>query len=221
MSNIEAQVYIFHRAGLHKLQPVNIHSESHRFLRLLLCLCYPYEDDLLGIDNDVFFDGPDRKLHFSTSPPGSLEPTWTAFTMVPPEPIFLSKFVQGRGTCCWRVRKETGDTTSRFIVKDAWRHQLRESEVNFLKAAKGLRGVSQMVDSTDGQTIMDIPGVSKIPKEDNRVFSRTILEDHGEPLMNFRNKLQLLQAFYDSIAGLHQPNFGVLTRFNACFFMCY
>ena len=94
-------------------------------------------------------------------------------------------------------------------MKEAWRSRDRTPEWEFLKEAKGLAGVGQLVayEETDFTTAkhrgIDVSSFVDAPNPTfhDRIFSRTTLQAYGDPIDNFETRLQLLYAFRDAIAG--------------------
>lgn len=95
-----------------------------------------------------------------------------------------------------------------LIVKDTWRSRERLPEWKFLKAAKGLKGVGQMVAYFPGANVSDNRGldISTIPDDiksyfRDRTFCRMVLEGYGKAIVEFDSADEVLFAFRDAIPG--------------------
>ncbi|KAF9567739.1 hypothetical protein CPC08DRAFT_517612 [Agrocybe pediades] len=210
LGDSDAVLYVFHRSGMHIMNPVNMHRNRLVFLHLFLCLAFPHEDLQIGIPPTVYYDDDAMFLeHYDTETDDTF-----LYQMVKDRPIYIIKSIESRGSCCWQVHDVT-DSSQRYIIKLAWRQAARNSETKFLEAAKGLPGVSQMVWSTDRMAkISDFPGVPSGPSDElqaarnDRILSITALWDLGTHLSKYTSHLQLLRCFYDAISGhrnlLHQ-----------------
>ena len=193
----QVRLYVFHRSGVYCMKPISVHCEPSVFVRLILCLCYPYDDELLGIDPHIFFKGSDRHIELPMGPNGQS----ILCTMDKPEMMLVSRSIQNRGTRLWRVRRPTADGNLCMIVKDTWRMESETQESDFFEATKGVPGVGQVLWSSDGIKTTDIPGSPKSLKVGVRIFSRTVFEGRGRPLTAFGSKLELLRVLHDAIVG--------------------
>jgi hypothetical protein len=146
----------------------------------------------LGYDTSIYWEG-DKRLLRTLDAAGEV----VKYTICKGKPKFLRRAIRGRGTCCWKVRDADGNL---LLVKEGWRSKNRIAEVEFLKAAKGLRGVGQMIAFEEGENVSDLRGSSDSNLRD-RTWSRITLEAYGKPIHEFISREQLLVAFRDAVAG--------------------
>ena len=127
--------------------------------------------------------------------------------------VECSRIAQIRGRCrkCW----EAIDVTSGQIVfiKDAWRFTSWLAEEAYLKAARGLDGVNQLVASYDfslegrtttffrGQLNLHVSHPEFLRSKDNWTISRVVLVKEGKPVFYFNNRIHLLKIFKDAVIG--------------------
>jgi hypothetical protein len=156
----------------------------------------------LGYDTSIYWEGDKRLLRTLNAAGEAVE-----YTICKGKPKFLRRAIRGRGTCCWKVRDADGNF---LLIKEGWRSKNRIAEVEFLKAAKGLRGVGQMIAYEVGYDVSDLRGSSDSSLRD-RTWSRITLEAYGKPIHEFNSREELLVAFRDAVAGefcvqsLHHP----------------
>jgi hypothetical protein len=146
----------------------------------------------LGYDTSIYWEGGKRLLRTVDAAGDTV-----AYEICKAKPQFLRRAIRGRGTCCWRVQDADGKI---LLVKEGWRSRSRISEVEFLRAARGLRGVGQMIAYQEGGCISDLRGYSDSKFRD-RTWSWITLEAYGKPIHKFKSRKGLLIALRDAITG--------------------
>ncbi|KAH9482167.1 hypothetical protein JR316_0004262 [Psilocybe cubensis] len=127
---------------------------------------------------------------------------------------FIRRSARGRGTVCWNAEQvsppQPNGTVSAVLIKDSWRSSGRQNEWELLKIVKGLAGVGQMVAYEDDTEypisqfrnhVVNGLYTNSRPYTADRIFCRIVLEAYGRSIKYFQTKLELLHAFYDSVAG--------------------
>ncbi|KIM49614.1 hypothetical protein M413DRAFT_35636, partial [Hebeloma cylindrosporum] len=205
-----AQLYLFDRSGGHYSHRVDIHANATDFVRFMLGVASP-DDAVIGFDTQIYWEGKQRVLE-TINDQGIVEKY-----NLEDKKLFYRRAIRGRGTCCWITKDGRGKV---LIVKDAWRSRERLPEWKFLKAAKGLTGVGQMVAYFPGAHVSDHRGldITTIPDDMksyfwDRTFCRMVLEGYGKSIVEFDTADEVLFAFRDAIAG-HQNlwNSNILHR---------
>jgi len=194
-----AQLYLFDRSGGYYSHRVDIHANATDFVRFILGVTSP-DDGVIGFDKQIYWEGKQRVLK-TINDKGVVEKY-----NLEDKKLFYRRAIRGRGTCCWITQDGGGKL---LIVKDAWRSRERLPEWEFLKAAKGLKGVGQMVAYFPGAHVSDHRGldVSTIPDDmqscfRDRTFCRMVLEGYGKSIVEFDTADEVLFAFRDAIAGV-------------------
>jgi hypothetical protein len=159
----------------------------------------------LGYDTSIYWEGGKRLLRTVDAAGDTI-----AYEICKAKPQFLRRAIRGRGTCCWRVQDADGKI---LLVKEGWRSRSRISEVEFLRAARGLRGVGQMIAYQEGGCISDLRGYSDSKFRD-RTWSRITLEAYGKPIHKFKSRKGLL-ILRDAITGELQCS-GCTILFHEC-----
>ena len=189
-------LYVFDRSGVCYSLPWDIHRHPVQFIRVLLGIWSP-SYDLIGFDTTIYWEqdhlGDWRRFMNSVDSSGN----YTRYRLDPPNPVFSSWEVVGRGTRCWRTRDKHG---RKLLIKEAWRNVEHSREADFLKVAVGLEGVGQLIANEGG------PYVSHLRKAEARVdrqFARNILVDYeSSTIEHFQGRRDLLYAFREAIQGI-------------------
>jgi hypothetical protein len=122
--------------------------------------------------------------------------------------IFTSETLRGRATQCWQVRRNREN----FVIKDSWIQMGRQSnEIEMLKRIAGTPCVPTIVegedlklpDGTDDSTATIRAGlkVANGTKVEERVHRRILMKPHGESILTFNSKKELIGAMIDIVAG--------------------
>ena len=194
------RLYQFDRSGVQYSALINIHENPSHFARIVLGISSS-DAEKVGFDPQVKWEGKCRVLYTLDENSRRIR-----YELTSAKPVFWRRAIRGRGTQCHAV---TGPDGEKRLVKEAWRSRDRTPEWEFLKEAKGLAGVGQMVAYEETafttakhrginvSSFVDAPN----PTFHDRIFSRTTLQAYGDPIDNFETRLQLLYAFRDAIAG--------------------
>ncbi|KII93004.1 hypothetical protein PLICRDRAFT_49110 [Plicaturopsis crispa FD-325 SS-3] len=226
MHEKKIRVFMFDRCGAVRSDWVDYHAKPETFVRIVLALALD-DAPALGFDPNVRWEGDDRHITIASGGAASGK-----YRVAHPKlrhtghPFWFRQTIRGRGAVCWRVKSLAADGLGKaLVIKDSWRPVTRDPEWKFLEAAKGLKGVGQVVgydsnvewkvsslrfgDSYKGE----MRSSDKKKPVIDRVFSRVLLDCYGKPLEYFDTKLELLYAFYDAVAGHeHLWNIGILHR---------
>ncbi|KAF6742769.1 hypothetical protein DFP72DRAFT_829701, partial [Ephemerocybe angulata] len=208
----------FDRSGLYFSPYVDIHEDPYTFVKLVagLTAC---DEEILGLDTSIQWTidkKTGRKIAGTIEAPSKDGDTAFKYNLCMKTLPFVRPSVRGRGTTCYRAVDPTSGEV--YVIKDSWRTESRNPEIEYLKAAHGLDGVVQSIAYQDdcAQTSSFRPkdaGNDSDPEFFNRVKSRVVMENHGGPLESFKSRSQLIAAFRDTILG-HQNLLlkGVLHR---------
>lgn len=201
----ERMVRLMHydRAGTYITPPFDYHNDPHTFVRLVLGVTST-DEDVLGFDQTIRWEIRDGKKISGTITVTDTsvvkEGRTTVYAMRNIAPVFRRSSVSGRGTTCWLVDQPGGRP---LLVKEAWRTGTRMPEHEYLKAARGVRGVVQMIlYEYLGRTTDWRPGTYPgDPSVNNRSKLRIVMEAHGPSLDHYKSRSQLLSAVRDAIRG--------------------
>jgi Fungal protein kinase len=185
------QLYHFDRSGCVYTSTIDIHEDAPLFVATILEIS-SMDAQTLGYDTSIYWEGEKRLLRTVDAYGEAI-----TYEICNGKPQFLRHSIRSRGTCCWKVRDANGNY---FLIKESWRSRNRIAEIEFLKAAKGLRGVGQMIAYEEGENISDLRRVSDAGFRD-RAWSRVTLELYGRPISEFNSRQELLVAFRDAVAG--------------------
>ncbi|KZT22981.1 hypothetical protein NEOLEDRAFT_1070149 [Neolentinus lepideus HHB14362 ss-1] len=191
-------LHIIDRAGEISSQPFDIREDPKLFLRLVLGFMFASKE-ALG------FDSAFRKL-----PDGTRDMTVAGKTYTIIERVYHSHSICGRGTSCWRATRE-GRT---YAIKDCWQDKSRAcTEADFLRKAKGVEGVPNLVDDetvqvrgTEEDSTNLVRPAARIEQYEEqgghihyRVHRRLVFEPFGVPITWFKTKKELIGAMRDVI----------------------
>ncbi|KAJ3549030.1 hypothetical protein NMY22_g1028 [Coprinellus aureogranulatus] len=109
--------------------------------------------------------------------------------------------IRGRGTIAWHATHPA--TGQAVVIKDAWRNSTRPGEAEFLRAAKGISGVVQLVGYEDrcAETISYRHTDFKASHFHNRIKLRVVLKRYGPCVSQFPSRLALFIALRDAFIG--------------------
>jgi Fungal protein kinase len=227
-------IYMFDHSGAVGSKPFNYHQQPTQLCAIIFGLGSE-QRDLLGFDPSIFLGGYRGGLVFCCMVHSAEDSPKPVFYIQDGRvELFHFSTVIGRGTVCWRTRRE-GHPGSRFVIKDAWipYEELpgRESEGSLLRHAqeKGVvDGIAQIehfeeLRRNDGSneldTVLRNRQVNSPTAEDlklERIHTRIVLRTYGKPLNMFDTRKELLLAFYDAVLGAPLPlNYGLFV-INPC-----
>jgi hypothetical protein len=197
------RVYQFDRSGAEHSDYFDIHQNASLFVRVIMGLS-SHNEAVLGFDTSIRWDHENgRKYHGTITVEQGDEVK--VYTLESPEPFFKRYTVRGRGTTCWDA---TDEFNNHVVIKDSWRSYDRTPEHEFLLEAKKLakergielQGVVDMITYQDG--LARTPQFRAEPQRaHDRILSRIVMPASGKPIYDFRNRLEVLYAFRDVIAG--------------------
>ncbi|KDR76375.1 hypothetical protein GALMADRAFT_268015 [Galerina marginata CBS 339.88] len=200
----DVRVYVFDRAGVVGSVGINIHTNPDTFIRLMAGLMLAdlskigYDPTIIRTPDGRRYITVDNKMYEIT------------------ETVFISDSIRGRGTVCWRVRRDGVE----YVIKDSWADMSRVyTEADILKRAQGIEGVSQIVaeeivkvDGEDDTTarIRAIINAKKYKKADwlkqleVRAHRRIVTTPFAIGLAHFSTKKELISVFIDAIRAHHR-----------------
>ncbi|KDR65852.1 hypothetical protein GALMADRAFT_260062 [Galerina marginata CBS 339.88] len=127
------------------------------------------------------------------------------------EMIFMADSIRGRGTVCWRVRRDGIE----YVIKDLWADISRgHTEAEILERAEGIEGVSQIVAEeivqVDGENdstarvrdIIDRENYYKagwLRELEVRMHRRIVMTPFAVGLTHFSTKKELISVLIDAI----------------------
>ncbi|TEB22108.1 hypothetical protein FA13DRAFT_1569757, partial [Coprinellus micaceus] len=207
------------RSGIYVTPLFNIHKDASLFVQFVVGLTSPNEETL-GLDTSVQWkigETSGKKVSGTITLEETNEKAGTStnktYDLDMDDAPFVRPGIRGRGTVGWNaIDPASGE---RVIIEDAWRTDVRESECDFLLAAKGIPGVVEILGYQDNcaQTANYRPPGFKSKEYRNRFKLRTVMKKYGLPIWFFQSRLQLLHAFLDVLIG-HRELFerGILHR---------
>lgn len=212
-----AGLSLFDRAGAVHSESFDINVHPDRFIRLIAGLSVT-EPAIIGYDPTIKTDTSGR--------PHSIQVGSQQYQIVNTE--FVSDMIRGRGTVCFRAK--LGD--DEYAIKDSWvNNALKRSEEEMLHAARGVKGVPELVLQAtvqiDGQTdstswpreciCEPSKGKTAFEQLEVRTHRRFVMRPFASPLLSFTSKLEFLTALRDAITGEWidaSPSTSELIRFD-------
>ncbi|KDR76379.1 hypothetical protein GALMADRAFT_140084 [Galerina marginata CBS 339.88] len=196
----DVRVYVFDRAGVVGSMPIKMHSQPDTFVRLMAGLMFA-DPSLLGYDPTIVRRPGNRRF---------ITVDGKKYEII--EAVFISDSIRGRGTVCWRVRRDGIE----YVVKDLWADiSGGHTEADILKRAEGIEGVAQIVaeeivqvggenDTTARiRAIIDRRKYSRakwLDELETRVHRRIVMTPFAVGLTHFSTKKELVSVFIDAIA---------------------
>ena len=205
----EKQFRLVHydRSGVYITQFFDIHQEKDIFIRFVLGLSSLDETEL-GLDASVQWTidaASGRKVAGTVKVEEYDEATKTARSVCYDLSMGVHPLVRpgirGRGTTAWHATHPT--TGEGLIIKDSWQTSSRSAECEYLKSAKGIPGVVQLVGYQNlcTETIKYRPLDFKERGFENRIKRRIVMKKYGTCISQFTSRLALVRAFRDAIIG--------------------
>ncbi|KAF9486555.1 hypothetical protein BDN70DRAFT_774253, partial [Pholiota conissans] len=194
------RLYMFDRSGVCYSRPYNIHVSAVDFVRILLGVWSP-EDQDVGFDTTVYWEKNEGCVWYRYIESFDEDGDVHSYRLSQDDPLIDRWFIEGRGTTCWA----TTDNGRQLLIKDCWPDVARPSEAELLRGARNLQGVGQMIAAEDGDRISALRGIpAQSPHFVDRQFSRIILRNYGPvTIAGFQDRTDLLLGLRDAIAG-HQ-----------------
>lgn len=197
--DVSAGLSLFDRAGGIHSESFDINMEPVRFIRLIAGLALT-DNVVIGYDPTINLDSDGR--------PRLIDVGANQYEIVNTE--FISDMVRGRGTVCFRARREGVE----YAIKDAWMDTaLPHSEADMLRAATGVTGIPILVEELvlriNGRTDstswprecipMSHKSMDSLMKLEVREHHRLVLMPFASPLITFKSKIELLTILHDAI----------------------
>jgi hypothetical protein len=198
------RLFHFDRSGVQYTQEIDMHENTHTFVRLVLGLSSRKESDL-GLDDSIQWKMQKGRKLSGTLMTRNGDST-KKYQLANVEPIFSHFNLCGRSGTCWRVIDlATGEN---FLVKDAWQLEGRVSECVHLEELRGVAGLVQLISFEENRKetkyLRDFnnPASPVSPGGfHNRISIRVVMDSPGKFIKNFTSPTQLLCALRDAIAG--------------------
>ncbi|KAJ3518590.1 hypothetical protein NMY22_g13599 [Coprinellus aureogranulatus] len=209
----------FDRSGIYVTPLFDIHKDASILIQFVAGLMSPSEE-VLGFDTSIrwIVDEPSGKKVAGTITLNELNEETGAFTEktynldVNGAP-FARPGIRGRGTITWKAKDPV--TGAAVIIKDSWHTDSRTSECEFIRKAKGIPGIVEVLgyQKDCSQTISYRPLGYKSKDFRNRFKLRLVLKRYGAPIWFYRSRLELLYALRDVLIG-HRELFmrGIIHR---------
>ncbi|KAJ2914980.1 hypothetical protein MD484_g5412, partial [Candolleomyces efflorescens] len=189
------------RRGAQYTPHLDFDNDPHTFVRIVLGLSSPNEEDI-GLDTSIQWRIEDGRKVTGTLKTRAGDSTEKVYRLVHMVPFFDRSHIYGRGTTCWVVSDPGSGELS--FVKDTWRSESGVAEHVHLQEAVGLSGVAQMVscEPERGQT-SDFRSFAHGDTGDfrNRIATRIVMKCYDRSIVHFKSAKQLLGALRDAIAG--------------------
>ncbi|TFK49278.1 hypothetical protein OE88DRAFT_1736914 [Heliocybe sulcata] len=204
------RVYQFDRGGVLYSNWYNIHSSAITFVQIILGIASK-DESRLGLDKRIFWEGEER--YFADPEAEEVR----RYRIINPENPFRRRTIRGRGTTCWTVMDEFGNT---YVLKFSWKTLGREGEWEHLKRIKDANPPLKHVGTMESFRLIEKVsslrhGILLQAKKNfaDREYYYTLQQFYGPPLEKFRSVLQLYRAFRDSVsASMELLSIGILHR---------
>jgi hypothetical protein len=196
----------YDRSGLYVTPLFDIHKDAPLFVQFVVGLSSPNEQHL-GLDTSVQWtiDEVSGKVsgmievHEKDEATGSS--TSTVYDLDMNEPPYVRPDIRGRGTVAWHAFDRI--TREPVLIKDAWHTDSQEVECEYLKDARGIPGIVEMIAFQDHivETADYRPPGFRNKEFRNRAKLRVVMKKYGRSVWFFKSRLQLLLALRDALIG--------------------
>ncbi|KAI5890767.1 uncharacterized protein SCHCODRAFT_02508764 [Schizophyllum commune H4-8] len=195
-------VVMHDRAGRVQCETRHVHRHGHLLVRMVVALTL-LDSIRLGRDPAILTRPDGTRLLFVNG---------IEYEIV--ERLFISNHLRGRGTVCWRCRKQGSDDD--YVIKSTWVDIRREeTEITFLEQAQGVDGIPTLVDH---EVVVDAEGKARStdlfratlrrPSRQEELrdidvlhLHRLVMQPFAIPLADFSSKEELLSAIRDAVAA--------------------
>ncbi|KAF8648195.1 hypothetical protein AX16_006334 [Volvariella volvacea WC 439] len=185
-------LFQFDRHGGIYSKAINYHESPEIFVRWLLAAVSP-DEVLLGFNLTTKWregrrfiqtlDAQSQPVEFEVS---LREMSWRS-----------SSSIVGPGRIYWN----TESSSDRYVIKEEWRLLSDPREEEFLVAARGLDGVTQLISYETGETISSLRWGFAGSRLQDRRFIRIIVAEHsGRSIKPFTSSVELLTALQDAVS---------------------
>ncbi|KAF6765579.1 hypothetical protein DFP72DRAFT_798142, partial [Ephemerocybe angulata] len=195
----------YDRAGALYSHLFDYHSDPNILIKLVVGLASAREADL-GLDTSILWGTRDgRKIPGIIMTQDRITKLWSFYRMHKVMPFINSSGICDRGTRMWHVSDWEGRA---LVLKDAWSTvDMGPPEYVYLKKARGVDGVQQLVDHEDrtGRINGEIRFIRPRATTDhlgaftNKSFQRVVTVLYGAPIKAFTDELTFLMAMYDAV----------------------
>ncbi|KAL1717187.1 hypothetical protein EV715DRAFT_264807 [Schizophyllum commune] len=198
------QLAYYDRAGCVVSGAHNIHENPGVLIRAVIGLSL-LDESYVG--KDMSITSRDRRAYVTVG--------GTEYEIV--ELLSAGGDILGKGTVCWRCRRP--GSTENYVIKNTWTMlgQLRKTEGEFLRKAARVEGVPSLVCEEKvlrrnglpqntlwlRDTLQGSERLAILRNHPQMELRRLVLQPCGRPLVDFRDKEELLTGFNDSIASKH------------------
>jgi hypothetical protein len=196
LSRTRLRLFHWDRTGIESSDTINIHENPHIFIRIVLGISSPDEEEL-GFDTSIQWTVDNGKKTKGTLATVNAQGQKVIYDLVDLNPIAQRFPSKGKATTCWKVRDP--NTGQLFVVKDTWRLPSDNKEYEYLEKVKGLAGVAQMVSFEANRCETKQFRGLDLPR--NRIQDRIVLQMYGKTLDHFESAKQALCALRDAIDG--------------------
>lgn len=202
-------LHIYDRSGVLRSSAIDIHEDPATFVRIIL--------GVSTVGSDTRYSPFDPRVRWKLN---HEYPTITVKNNALKHNVkykitgtkFFCKAIRGRATHCVNAQAEIDGKVVAVLIKDAWRSCDRAAEWELFKKIQGLDGVGQILayDENENKTntfrrhiLATFCDEDDSEQPSERIFSRLVLQPYGRSIRHFNSKLQLLEAFYDAVAGMY------------------
>lgn len=198
------QLAYYDRAGCVLSGTHNVHENPGVLIRAVVGLSL-FDESYVGKDTSI--TARDRGAYMTV---GGIE-----YEIV--ELLAAGGDILGKGTVCWRCRRP--DSSENYVIKNTWTMlgQSRKTEGEFLRRAARIKGVPNLVCEEQvlrrnglpqntlwlRETLQGSERLAILKDHPQMELRRLVLQPCGRPLVDFRDKDELLTGFNDSIMSKH------------------
>ncbi|KAL1699134.1 hypothetical protein EV121DRAFT_273941 [Schizophyllum commune] len=198
------QLAYYDRAGCVLSGTHNVHENPGVLIRAVVGLSL-FDESYVGKDTSI--TARDRGAYMTV---GGIE-----YEIV--ELLATGGDILGKGTVCWRCRRP--DSSENYVIKNTWTMlgQSRKTEGEFLRRAARIKGVPNLVCEEQvlrrnglpqntlwlRETLQGSERLAILKNHPQMELRRLVLQPCGRPLVDFRDKDELLTGFKDSIMSKH------------------
>ncbi|KAL1729869.1 hypothetical protein EV714DRAFT_273196 [Schizophyllum commune] len=199
------QLAYYDRAGCVLSGTHNVHENPGVLIRAVVGLSL-FDESYVGKDTSI--TARDRGAYMTV---GGIE-----YEIV--ELLAAGGDILGKGTVCWRCRRP--DSSENYVIKNTWTMlgQSRKTEGEYLRRAARIKGVPNLVCEEQvlrrnglpqntlwlRETLQGSERLAILKDHPQMELRRLVLQPCGRPLVDFRDKDELLTGFNDSIMTHYQ-----------------
>ncbi|KAF6755135.1 hypothetical protein DFP72DRAFT_811985 [Ephemerocybe angulata] len=207
LTPFEVRIIQYDRAGALYSRFFDYRRDPDILIRLVVGLASAREQDI-GLDTSILWGTRNgRKIPGIIMTKDANTGGWRLYRMHSVAPFMNYSGICDRGTRMWHVSDWEGRA---LVLKDAWSTvHMGPPEYVYLKQARGVMGVQQLVDYEDrtGLSNGEIRFIRPRPTADylgaftNKSFQRVVTLLYGAPIRCFTDETMLLEAMHDAVWG--------------------